>query len=186
MYLLQKQPLRIALSGKSGCGNTTVCTLLAERLGVALVNYTFRSLAAETGLSLKEIVEQARADDSFDRRVDQRQVALAMEGSCVLGSRLAIWMLKEADLKVYLYADSDTRVRRIHRREGGSLEAIQEFTSLRDREDTGRYKKIYHIDNDDYQFADLLIDTTKHFPGEIVGLITTELLCRGLIGEVQA
>ena len=38
--------IRIAISGKSGCGNTTVSSLLAERLGVKLFNFTFRQLAA--------------------------------------------------------------------------------------------------------------------------------------------
>ena len=37
--------LRIAISGKSGCGNTTVSTLLSEKLGIKLINYTFRTLA---------------------------------------------------------------------------------------------------------------------------------------------
>ncbi|MDR3284388.1 MAG: cytidylate kinase family protein [Treponema sp.] len=185
MYELRKRPLRVALSGKSGCGNTTVSSLLAKTLGVALVNYTFRQLSKETGLSLEEIIEQARADDSFDIRVDRRQVALAMKDSCVLGSRLAIWMLKEADFKVYLYAGSEVRAARIHWREGGSREAHQRFTELRDNEDTRRYKKIYHIDNDDYQFADLIIDTAKYNPEEIVSLITAELRNRGLIAETK-
>lgn len=39
--------LRIAISGRSGCGNTTVSTLLAQKLGVKLINFTFRQLAAE-------------------------------------------------------------------------------------------------------------------------------------------
>lgn len=30
--------VRVAISGKSGCGNTTVSTLLAEKLGVKLIN----------------------------------------------------------------------------------------------------------------------------------------------------
>ena len=102
--------LRIAISGKSGCGNTTVSKLLSEKLNVKMINFTFRSLAEETGLSLSEIIEKAKTDDSFDIKVDTRQVEMAREDSCVLGSRLAIWMLKEADIKVYLYAsDEDTK-----------------------------------------------------------------------------
>jgi cytidylate kinase len=30
--------LRIAVSGKSGCGNTTVSRLLSQRLGIRLIN----------------------------------------------------------------------------------------------------------------------------------------------------
>ena len=47
--------LRIAISGKSGCGNTTVSGLLAQKLGIKLINYTFRQLAEEKGMTLKEV-----------------------------------------------------------------------------------------------------------------------------------
>lgn len=173
--------LRIAISGKSGCGNTTVSTLLAQRLGVNLINYTFRSLAQDTGLSLAEIIERAKTDDSFDRQVDTRQVELAMEDSCVLGSRLAVWMLEKADLKVFLLADEDVRARRILNREGGDLEEIKSFTAMRDREDSQRYRQLYNIDNNDYSFCHLIIDTALYNPEEIVELILQELLRRGLV-----
>ena len=94
--------LRIAISGKSGCGNTTVSTLLSQKLNIKLINYTFRQLAEEKGLTLAQVIENAKTDDSYDKYVDTHQVELAKKESCVLGSRLAIWMLKEANLKVYL------------------------------------------------------------------------------------
>jgi cytidylate kinase len=181
MYELLNPPLRIAISGKSGCGNTTVSTLLADALGVKLINYTFRQLAEETGFSLPQIIEQAKTDDSFDLRVDEQQVTLAMQGSCVLGSRLALWMLKKADCKVYLYADDEVRVRRIHEREGGDIETIRRFTATRDSEDTRRYAKLYHIDNNVYNFADTVIDTAKYNPDEIVEVILVGLRERGLV-----
>ena len=176
-----KKDLRIAISGKSGCGNTTVSGLLAQKLGIKLINYTFRQLAQEKGMTLKEVIDAAKNDDSFDKYVDKHQVELALEQPCVLGSRLAIWMLKEADLKVYLYASDETRAQRIFNREGGSLEEIKSFTAMRDREDTGRYKEFYGIDNNDYSFVDLFIDTGKYNPEQIVDLIKDELKKRKLI-----
>ena len=98
-----KKELRVAISGKSGCGNTTVSTLLSQKLGIKLINYTFRQLAAEKGLTLAQVIENAKNDDSYDKYVDTHQVELAEKESCVLGSRLAIWMLKEADFKVYKF-----------------------------------------------------------------------------------
>ncbi len=173
--------LRVAFSGKSGCGNTTVTGMLAERLCIAMVNFTFRSLADETGLSLEEIILRAKTDDSFDIAVDTRQVELAKKQSCVLGSRLAIWMLKEADFKVYLAADEIVRAARIQAREGGSLDGIINFTRMRDAEDTARYKKLYGIDNNDYSFADMVIETGRYAPEEIVSLILCRLEEKGLI-----
>lgn len=173
--------LRIAISGKSGCGNTTVSTLLAETLGVRLINYTFRQVAAERKLTLAEVMELAMRDDSVDKYVDEKQIALAREESCVVGSRLAIWLLEEADFKVYLLAAPDVRARRIFQREGGSLEEIRSFTAMRDREDTERYKRIYNIDNNNWAFADLEIDTTHNTPDMVISLILRGLEKRGLI-----
>ncbi len=178
-----KKDLRIAISGKSGCGNTTVSGLLAEKLGIKLINYTFRQLAQEKGMTLKEVIEAAKNDDSYDKYVDKHQVELALKESCVLGSRLAIWMLNEADLKVYLYASDETRAGRVYNREGGNLQEIKDFTAMRDREDTGRYKEFYGIDNNDYKFVDLIIDTANYLPEQIVDLILSELKKRNLISD---
>ena len=176
-----KKELRIAVSGKSGCGNTTVSKLLADALGITMINFTFRSLSEETGLSLAEIIERAKTDDGFDRAVDTRQVELAQKESCVLGSRLAIWMLKEADFKVYLRAGEDVRSRRICKRECGDIENVKAFTRMRDAEDSGRYKKLYNINNDDFSFADLIIDTEQYNPEQIVDMILSALEKEGLI-----
>jgi cytidylate kinase len=152
--------MKITVSGKSGCGNTTVSCLVAEMLGLRFINFTFRNLAVEKGMTLSEILALAQQDDTWDRELDKRQVLMAQqEKDCVLGSRLAIWMLPDSDLKVYLKAQAETRAQRIFNREGGTLEAVTAFTQERDRQDRERYRRIYQIDNDDYAFADLIIDT---------------------------
>ena len=174
--LNKHENLRIAISGKSGCGNTTVSRILADTLGLRFINFTFRSLAEEKNLDLRDILALAANDDSYDREVDRRQVKLAREeGGCILGSRLAIWMLEEADLKVYLTASPLTRAKRIQGREGESLEEIAEFTASRDKQDHERYLRIYKIDNDDYFFSDLIIDTDDMEPQEIVEVIMAAL-----------
>ncbi|MCL2231672.1 MAG: cytidylate kinase family protein [Treponema sp.] len=167
--------VKIAISGKSGCGNTTVSRLVAENLGLRFINFTFRSLAQEKGLSLKEVLALAAQDDFWDREVDTRQVELAREeGGCVLGSRLAIWMLPEADIKVVLTAASETRAKRIQSREGGDIKGTAEFTAARDRQDSERYMRIYKIDNDNYSFADLVIETDTIGPQEVAERIIAE------------
>lgn len=170
-----KEP-KIAISGKSGCGNTTVSRLVAEKLGLRFINFTFRNLAQEMGLTLEEVLEKAKDDEWWDREVDRRQVELArQDGGCVLGSRLAIWMLPEADLKVYLKASPEVRMERIYRREGGELAALASFTAERDRQDRERYLRLYNIDNDDYHFADIVIDTDHKDPEAIAELIIKTL-----------
>ena len=46
----------IAISGFSGCGNTTVSKMTADLMGMDFINYTFRSLAEEDGISFEEVV----------------------------------------------------------------------------------------------------------------------------------
>jgi len=167
-----KKDIIIAISGMSGCGNTTVSKIVADRLGLKFINFTFRTLAQEKGIELKKILELAAKDDSWDKEVDSRQVKLAREsGGCVVGSRLAIWMLEEADLKVYLRAKPETRAARIVKREGGDIKEISAFTAERDKHDNQRYIRIYNIDNYKYEFANLVIDTDHITPDEITDKI---------------
>lgn len=176
--------LRIAISGKSGCGNTTISTMLSSVLGIKLINYTFRQLAKEKGLTLAEVIENAKTDDSYDIAVDTKQVELAKKESCVLGSRLAIWMLKEADIKIYLLASDELRAKRILNREGGDLQKIKDFTAMRDSEDSKRYIKLYGIDNNKFDFADIKVDTACNVPEEIVEKILVELCARGFVEKI--
>jgi len=160
--------IKIAISGKSGCGNTTVGKLVADLLNIRFINFTFRSLAEERHLDLIGVLDLASRDDSIDREVDARQVQLAREkGGCVLGSRLAIWMLEEADLKIYLKASPIIRAGRIVKREGGDLNDVASFTENRDKQDHDRYFRIYGIDTENYNFADLIIDTDNLKPNQI-------------------
>ena len=169
--------MRIAISSKSGCGNTTVSTLLSEKLGYPMVNFTFRQMAQERGVDFWTFCRMAEDDYDIDRELDRRQVEMAMEQKdCILASRLAIWMLKEADLKVYLTATAETRAKRVYTREGGSLEERYKETVRRDENDTNRYKTIYGIDNSKpEECADLIIATDDKTPDEIVSLIIQEV-----------
>ncbi|MCD6343215.1 MAG: cytidylate kinase family protein [Spirochaetaceae bacterium] len=168
-----KNGLRIAISGRSGCGNTTVSRLLAERLGLKLVNYTFRTIADEDGISFDDVCRRAETGDEDDLRVDKTQVALARKEPSVLGSRLAIWMLKDADLKVFLTGSPEVRAARIKMREGGTLEDQMKATTVRDKRDFNRYKKLYGIDNNDYSIADLVINTDRFDAVQVVDIIVT-------------
>jgi cytidylate kinase len=153
--------LMIAVSGKSGCGNTSVSRLVAEALGLRLINYTFHNYAEDLGISFEEMMARASRDTSWDLKLDEKQLHLARQGGCVLGSRLAIWLLKEATLKVYLTASPRVRAERISGRESKDIERVMAETASRDANDRQRFLSLYKIDNDDYSFADLIINTEE-------------------------
>ncbi len=166
-----KKGLKIAISGKSGCGNSTVSKIVADLLNFKMINFTFRQLAEEKNMDFKELCDLAMSDFSYDRELDRRQVEMAAKGSCVLGSRLAVWMLKDADLKVFLDASVETRSGRIRQREGGTREEILAETRKRDENDSKRYRDIYRIDNNDFGFVDLIIRADKFDQYQIADII---------------
>ena len=169
--------MRIAVSSKSGCGNTTVSTLLSEKLGYPIINFTFRQMAEERGVDFWTFCRMAEDDYNIDRELDSRQVGMAMEKeNCILASRLAVWMLKDADLKVYLTASPETRAKRIQKREGGSLEQRMQETVGRDAKDSARYRVVYGIDNSHPEdVCDMVIATDDLNPEEIVSLILEKI-----------
>ena len=165
--------MRIAISGLSGCGNTTTCKALAEKLGYPVVNYTFRQMAEERGMDFWDFSALAEKDFSIDRELDSKMVEMAKaQENCILGSRLAIWNLKDADLKVYLRVSAETRAERVFKREGGSLKQRIEETEKRDELNRARYLKIYGIDNTKPEgTADLIIESDNLSVDEIVDII---------------
>jgi cytidylate kinase len=170
-------PFIVAISGKSGCGNSTVSRLVAERLGLRLINYTFRAMAVEKNISFEEMLVLANEDSgySYDRVLDAKQVELAHEGDCVIGSRLAMWLVPDAVLRLYLAGSLEVRSARIHAREGDTFAEKLAFTRERDASDHARYLQIYGIDNDDLSGADLLINTELWKPEAIADIVVTAL-----------
>jgi cytidylate kinase len=153
--------LRIAISGKSGCGNSTVSRLVADRLGLRLINYTFKDLAREQGLSFEEICRRAEVDPQYDLTIDRMQVRLAEQGGVVLGSRLAIWLLRDTAFTVYLRAPLEVRAGRIAKRESKDPAVTLVETDERDRRDRDRYSRLYGYDIDRFGFAALVVDTAS-------------------------
>ena len=163
----------VAISGKSGCGNTTVTGMVAESLQLRRINYTFKDIAAERGVDFETLHTQAADDPEIDRYLDQRQVELAADGNCVLGSRLAIWLIDDADLRVYLDAPLEVRGQRIALREEIPPEYAIAATAERDAADRRRYIGLYGIDIDDSDSADLVVDTAIHNEQQVAELIVS-------------
>lgn len=170
-----KQNIKIAISGKSGCGNTTVSNLVAKKLKLKLINYTFHNMAQEAGIDFDEFYKKAQLDSSYDIALDKKQIELANEGGCVLASRLSVWLLKDATLKVFLTATQEERAKRILKREGGEFLAQMEKTKNRDLKDHKRYLELYQIDNDKFDFVDLVINTNQLRPDAIANIIVEAL-----------
>jgi cytidylate kinase len=130
------------------------------------------------GITFEEVCELAEKDPKYDRLLDDTQVALAKESGIVLGSRLAVWLIEDASLKVYLSASPEVRAQRIANREHADFKVTYDDMMKRDKRDRERYIRLYQIDIDDYHFADLILDTDSIDQHEITDRIVEEVIRR--------
>lgn len=148
--------MRIAISGLTGCGNSTASELVSKALGLKKYNYTFHDLARDLKIPFQRLHELAERDQKYDFMLDRKQIEFALrEKNCVVGTRLAVFLDKIApklklrkpkfDLKVWLDAPLEVRAKRIAVREGGSFgEALAEV-KYRDGSNAERYMQLYGL-----------------------------------------
>ncbi len=166
----------IAISGLSGCGNTSVSGMLAKQLNIPFYNYTFRALANDKGMALDEVARQAEISDDFDRYIDSRIKEYTRKNTCVVGSRLALWFAENVMFRVYLHFSLEERARRIALRE--EIEYLESYnkTKVRDARDIARYKRLYNIDILDFQSrANMIITDASLSVVQICGKILQNL-----------
>jgi CMP/dCMP kinase len=165
--------LRIAISSLSGCGNTTATMNVGRTLDLKVVNYTFRDLAADIGVSFEEIHERSQQNRTFDYLTDLNQIRLSLQPKVVVGSRLAAWLVN-ADLRVWLQASLEERAKRIFRREvdkGLTYEYVLYRTLQRDEQNRKRYLQLYGLDSNDRSDFDIIINTEKLTAEQVSSLI---------------
>jgi cytidylate kinase len=170
--------MKIAISGHSGCGNTTATRNVGNALNLRIVNDTFRDLATELAMSFEDLHAQAPTNAIFDYLTDLKLIRSALGDSIVVGTRLAAWLM-DADLRIWLHAPLESRADRINKRESekhSSYEAVLYKTLKRDEQNRKRYLKLYGIDINDHSDFDITINT---------GLLTAEQVS-GLIGAAAA
>ena len=170
---MPKGCLVITVSGLAGSGTTTLCRNLARHYGFKHIyaGLIFRQMAKEMGMTLEEFQEYAELHPEIDREVDRRQVEAAKECNVVIEGRLAGWMVKNADLKIWLDAPMMERARRVARREGISVEEAFIQIAEREKGNRKRYLNLYGIDIEDKSIYDLIINTAKWGPGGVFSIV---------------
>jgi len=173
--------MRIAISGPPGSGKTTVCKLLAQRLGMEYVisGTVFRQMADKLGLSLTEFGRRAKEDPQYDKMIDDSMVMTAAEHrDIILEGRLAGHNLARQDItafKVYLDAEPTVRAARIVERERGDVDKALKEMLEREECEAVRYRQYYGIDVEDMSVYDLIVDTTNISAEEVVEIIIKRL-----------
>lgn len=170
--------MKITISGPPGSGKTTVARILSEKLKIKLISAgeIFRNLAFEKGMSIEDFSKFAESNPEIDVLIDRLQKEMAeKEKDAIVEGRLSGWMIKDADLKVYLFADPEVRYGRIAKREGKDLSTVKRETKLREEIERRRYQKFYSIDLDDWRIYDLIINTNRLSAEKIADIIFAAL-----------
>ena len=170
--------MKITISGLPGSGTTTVAKLLAKKLNLKLISAgeIFRELAAKKGMTLVEFGKYAEKNPEIDLLIDKAQKEMAeKEENAVVEGRLSGYMIKNADLKVWLFADAEIRYERIAKRENKDISIVRSETKRREEIEKRRYEKFYSIDINDWSIYDLIINSGKFDAEKIVEIIVAAL-----------
>ena len=170
---MPKGCLVITVSGLAGSGTTTLCRNLARYYGFKHIyaGLIFRQMAKEMGMSLEEFQKYVELHPEIDREVDRRQIEAAKECNVVIEGRLAGWMVKNADLRIWLDAPIMERAKRVARREGIPVEEAFVKIAEREKQNRKRYLNIYGIDIEDKSIYDLIINTAHWGPDGVFAIV---------------
>ncbi|MDN5357902.1 MAG: ribonucleoprotein complex subunit 4 [Candidatus Methanomethylophilaceae archaeon] len=169
--------MRITISGPPGSGKTTVCARLSKALGyrAEVFGQVFRDMAASKGISVAELGAMAEKDPSIDREIDSIILQVAKENDdIILESRLSAYLTKKNGIeafRIYLHASPEVRMRRICVREDEEFDRACNETIEREESEAKRYMTYYGIDTTDLSVYDLIINTDKISPNEVVDKI---------------
>lgn len=170
---MPKGCLVITVSGLAGSGTTTLCRNLANYYNLKHIyaGLIFRQMAKEMGMSLQEFQEYAEMHPEIDREVDKRQIEASEDCNVVIEGRLAGWMVKNADLKIWLDAPIQVRAQRVSKRESISVEEAFMQIAEREMQNRKRYLNLYGIDINDLSVYDLIINTANWGPDGVFAIV---------------
>ena len=175
------RPSLIAVAGGPGTGTTTLCKLLAARLGATHVyaGQVFRTIAAENGMDVVAFSKYAEGRPEVDHELDRRMIELARGPSIVLDARLSAWHAAQAGvpaLRVLLTVPARVGAERVAAREGRTdVDAVSAENAEREESERRRYRDLYHFDPSDPTHYDLVIDSSTLSPDEIANRVIARL-----------
>lgn len=117
-----------------------------------------------------------RRDLSFDRRVDEKLVEIALEGDVVVDSWVLPWILRDRSYNIWVSASDEERARRMARRAGIPVSKALRILRRRDSESKSIYERLYGIRlGEDFTPFHLILDTTQLNPRQVFQTILNTL-----------
>jgi cytidylate kinase len=152
----------ITVSGPPASGKSTYAKIISQELGLRLFSTgaAFREIAKKLNINLEEFHALAEKNYEYDIMVDKMALEEAKKGNIVVEGHLACWLLKDiADIKIYVTAPLNERIKRLMEREGKSFEEAKKEILAREKSNKKRYMEIYGINIDDLSPIDIMINT---------------------------
>lgn len=169
--------LRICISGLSCSGKTTLGDTLAKELNILHVTKgitnTYKKVVEEikrsndNKLKMSQTIDTRFAED-FDREV----MDFASKNDCVVTTWIGPWLIKDAAIRVWLYANPEVRAKRHSEREGIGIEEARNYIKEKDENNINSFKSVYDIDVENREFFDMKINTEKLSIKEAASLIS--------------
>ena len=158
----------LTISGLHGTGKSTIGKLIAEDLGIQYYStgQAFRDLANEMNMSLKEFSKFVEKTPKIDKKLDGKIIEIAQKGNIIIDSQLSGYILQIiADFKILLICPLEIRVKRMAERDETTYEEKLTETTMREKSELDRFKRLYDIDLNDYtkleKMHDLIINTEE-------------------------
>ena len=148
----------VTITGLPGSGKTSVAKELAKHLH--LKHYSmgdiFRAIAKKRKVSVLTLTKQGKLADYLDR--EQQRIAKKNK-NCIIDSRLGAYLIKNSNVRIYIYATLKTRVNRIAKRDKMSYKKALHETLSRERQELNHYRKEYNIDYRCKKLYNIVINT---------------------------
>lgn len=171
----------ISITGKLGSGKSTICNLLKDRYGFEIYSTGAfqREVARKMGITTLELNKRLREDPSLDYVIDDAVKQLSIERAqdkLIFDSRMA-WHFAQKSFKIFLTIEPCEAARRVMLNQRGCEEFYADENEAceklieRSQVEQARFMQIYGVDYYDFNNFDLIVDTTRRTPEEILEII---------------
>jgi cytidylate kinase len=171
--------MRVTVSGLPGSGTTSLARYLAaeHKLDLISAGEVFRQMAKERDMDLVEFGRLASEDSSIDRLIDERQKEIAgQRNDIIVEGRLSGWFIEDAELKIWLTASLECRIRRILARDViENLDIAKKMTRQREECEAERYLTYYNIDIGDLSPYHMVLNSERWGVEELGAIVDTAI-----------
>ena len=178
----------IVISGPPAVGKTTVAKGLAEEFQLQYLSGgdVLKKMANEHGFDSAgddwwdteegmKFLSQREENPEFDKKLDEKLIALFDKGGMVITSYTLPWLIKDG-IRIWLEGSHESSTKRMQTRDSMSSEDAYEITKERFDKNKALYKKLYDFDfGEDKSVFDLIINT-DHLTAQQVIDVTTDTL----------